>query len=417
MDLYASNDVQTEYIDPVSFVPNSRCAFNLLGDKLAYLSNLRLIDLGLTSTGGATYSRGLGTLACIKNIRLMDARQELGALRNPAQYLFFKNSQRTNATNKSNDSYLKRNNLGLEISAITGTLQHIYTPGEATADPATTNLGYLDLREVFPILNVIPALPTSMFPNLRVEIEFESTPARQVTASVVDDITIIRPVLCADYTSNADMVGQAMDTVMKNGLSWMEVETDNFLLPAVNTVGYDNAQETRVGGNFQSMAFRGKLLERLLVCKQFVNLAKEQNGNAVEGYGGVASSQALLAQNTQYRLNGRNVFSGAGVTRPNEALGVLSDEWGTTSGFQGSNLYKWTNLDEVVTFINFGGQQSWDAVRIGARVAELQVQISRITNQDTSIRNSTNAAMTINLYGEIRKALTASANGYDIIYA
>jgi len=157
-DLYTSNDVQTEFQDPTSFVPNQRCAFNLCGDKLAYLSNLRLVDLGCTSDGTHNYSRGLGSLALIKNIRLLDARTELGALRNPAQYLFFKNSNHTNADNKSNQSFMKRTNLGLEIDSLTNTLEHIYNAGQATTDPATTTAGYLDLREVFPIFNALTSV-------------------------------------------------------------------------------------------------------------------------------------------------------------------------------------------------------------------------------------------------------------------
>ena len=108
---------------------------------------------------------------------------------------------------------------------------------------------------------------------------------------------------------------------------------------------------------------------------------------------------------------------GSGITRPNEALGLVSDEWGVTSGFLGSNLYKWSNLNEVVKFINFGGQQAYQAVRLGARVAELQISLSRITNQDTSKRDTTNAAQTINLYAEVRKVLVANADGYNISYA
>ena len=119
----------------------------------------------------------------------------------------------------------------------------------------------------------------------------------------------------------------------------------------------------------------------------------------------------------QYRLNGKAVLPGSGITRPNEALGVLSDEWGVTTGFLGSNLYKWANVGDVVRFANFGGQQAWQAIRLGARVAELQITLSRITNRDTAARDTTNAAMNINLFAEVRKSLVANANGYNIQYA
>ena len=61
-DLYTSNDIMTEFIDPTSFVPNSRCAFELAGDKLAYLSNMRLVDLGCISDGVHTTAEVLELL-------------------------------------------------------------------------------------------------------------------------------------------------------------------------------------------------------------------------------------------------------------------------------------------------------------------------------------------------------------------
>ena len=46
-DTYFDGSVRTQYLDPVSYVPNGRCAFDLDGDKLAYLSNMRILGLGV----------------------------------------------------------------------------------------------------------------------------------------------------------------------------------------------------------------------------------------------------------------------------------------------------------------------------------------------------------------------------------
>jgi len=108
---------------------------------------------------------------------------------------------------------------------------------------------------------------------------------------------------------------------------------------------------------------------------------------------------------------------GTGITRPNEALGVLSDEYGVTSGHLGSNLYKWALQGEVSRFINFGGQQAFQAVRLGARVNDLQITLGRQNNRDTEPAVQTNSACNINLYAEVRKVLVANASGYNIRYA
>ena len=415
-DLYSSGQIRTSYVDPVSFVPNGRCAFELDADKVAYLSNMRLLNLGcVTDATPGEYSRGLGSLACIKNIRLMDARTELGALRNPAQYLFWKNVNRTNSENKSNDSYLKRNGIGQEIQVTSNKVHRVYASNVVTNDPDTTNLGYLDLREVFPILNEVAVLPVAVFSNLRIEIEFEANVNRQILTDTARPVTIQRPVLALDHTDDPETVKQALAAIAQ-GVSWREIENDNFTMAAVAIGANPNVRQAV---QFQSMAFRGKYLERMLLCKQLQTLADEQTGTTVLGYGGVASSQAVLEQHTQYRLNGKNILPGFnGTTRPNEALGLLSDEWGVSSMLPGGNLYQWSNIG----LLNAGGsdnsgQTAWDAIRVGARVSELQVQLSRLNNQDTSTtKTPTNSALTINLYAEVQKQLTVMGNDYIVGY-
>ncbi len=417
-DKYFDGSVETQYLDPVSYVPNGRCAFELDGDKMAYLSNMRLLDLGLVAGAQTNYSKGLGALALIKNIRLMDARTELSALRNPAQYLFFKNANRSNSINKSNDSFLKRNALGLEIQASDNKLAHVYASGPADTAEDTTNKAYLDLREVFPILNVLQVLPTQIFRNLRIEIEFDANPLNQILVDNSVAITTLRPVLAVDHINNDVLVKKEIDELMKSGVVWDEIVHDNWTIPAVDTSGFANDKTVTQNASNHSLAYKGKYVERLLVCKQLQNKALALNTNAVLGFGGIASSYAVLNQTTQYRVNGKNIIPGFnGVNRPNERLGILSDEWGSVNGFTGSNLYKWSNRAASLADPNEAGQMSWDCVRLGQRVADLQVQIQRTNQRDSDALCPTNEALNINAYGEVKKAMALMASGYNIVFA
>lgn len=419
-DIYASGSIRSQYLDPVSFVPNSRAAFNLDSDKVAYLSNMRLLDLGCTASSAEGYSRGLGCLALIKNIRLMDARTELGALRNPAQYLFFKNSNRTNSDNKSSDKYLKRNNLGQTVNSVDGKIASVQGNGGGadTAASGNTRLGYLDLREIFPMLNQVSILPTSVFKNLRIEIEFESKLARQVLTDTTKTFDIARPVLVCDFTDNMELVSQSSEMLMQRGIMWNEIENDNF---TISDGGQQENVEVRQEVQFQSLAYKGKFIERMLICKQLVDVSDEvAAGGAVNGYGGVASSQAWLQQNTQVRMNGRNVLPGFnGATGDNERLAMVADEWGVTTMVPGSNYYQWTQMAALNTDPLYAGQQSWDCIRLGARVSELQVQLSRINNNDAAAsgKTPTNDPCVINLYAEARKILTMNKDmTYTVVY-
>ena len=420
-DVYFDSSIQTEYLDPVSFVPGLRCRFELDGTKMAYLSNMRLLDIGVVSGSLHTYNRGLGALALIKNIRLLDGRTELSALRNPAQYLFFKNANRTNAINDSNDGYLKRHQLGFQVKEIDNKIATIFNRGQADTTDANTAKAYLDLREVFPILNTLRVLPTELFQNLQIEIEFNPK-ERDVLADTSSGIAPVRPILAVDTISNEVMVRQEINAIAKNGVVWDEIEWDSFVIPAVDTSGFGAAITATQSVANQSLGFKGKYVERLLLCKQLQDITKGSTGTIQNGFGGVASSQSLLNQTTQYRLNGKNVLPGFnGISGQNERLGVLSDEWGSVNSYPGSNLYAWSKgLENVENGDKLNGQMSWDCVRLGARVADLVVNISRTNNLDASAQAATNDGIVCNLYGEVRKAMALGASAgasYRIVYA
>ena len=118
-------------------------------------------------------------------------------------------------------------------------------------------------------------------------------------------------------------------------------------------------------------------------------------------------------------MNGKNILPGFnGTTGANEALGLLSDEWGVSSMLPGGNLYQWSNIGLVTEGASDNsGQTAWDCIRVGARVSELQVQVSRLNNQDTSTtKTPTNSALTINLFAEVQKQLTVMGNDYIVGY-
>lgn len=418
-----NGNLETLYLDPVAFVPNGRARFELDASKMAYMPNMRLLNIGCVASAKHDYVPGLGALTLIKNIRLLDQGQVLSTLRNVGPYLFFKNCNRSNSTNKSSDAYLKRNSLGYEVKATDNKLDHIYSSGSADVGQVGqangTDVAYLDLREVFPILNEMPVLPTSVFPNLVIEIEFDANINNQLLSDTAATIEILRPILCVDATGNQALVKAAEQALASQPVLWNEIENDVFIVPAQdNSAEADNAFTLVQSTNNQSLGFKGKYIERLLLTKQVTDKAAFLTGaNAVDGFGQKASSVALLNQQLQYKLNGKNVMPGFnGVVGPNEALAIVCDEYGTIGTFPGANLYKWSN--GAASFSNFGrlGQQSFDCVRIGARIADLQIGLTRTTNKDTAKDGYTNLQLAVNLYGEVKKVWTMSNGRYRIAY-
>lgn len=436
MSSYNNGDLHTEYIDPQIYVPNGRASFDLDASKLAYLPNMRLLNVGVTSNAASAYNRLVGSMSVIKNIRLLDGRTELSALRNPVPYLGFKAQQRTNADNKSSASWLKNSTTGLEINSINGQVSHIYSnavtdTGQPSAATSPTNVGYLDLREVFPILNALPCLPSAVFSNLRIEVEFQTGLSDMITRSTTKVNTSVRPILAVDVVESPELVAALTRGLKDQGARWQEVEHDRF-----NILANGAAAGVKQVTSQQSMGFIGKRVERLLMVKTLTNgSATAPNGAVVSdiqmGYGN-AGSVAFQAQETQVRLNGKNVFPGfGGITRPNERLGLVSDEYGACSAYPGSVFYSWSNIDDLVTMGDadpqdkgkaFSGQLSYDCVRIGAVVADLQIQISREADGDagsaTTAPRVTNLPVNVNLYAEVDKSLVMGRdNSYRITYS
>ena len=413
---YSNGVTETEYIDAVAFVPNQRCRFELGGDRLAYSSNMRILNLGCSSDVATQYGRGLGAMGFIKNIRLLDSRTELSATRAVAPWMFFKNCNHTNSENKSQKSWARRNQLGVEINEDRNKLEHIYVPGGAgTADGAGA---ILDLRRVFPILGSggLNMLPTSIFQNLVIEIEFEANPNSQILVNTNRTVSVLRPVLAVDFIDNPNIVAPVTADLQANGVRWLEVEHDNFAIPVETKPA--GAGDTRVATAVNSsLAFIGKSVERLLITKQIVDKTQELNGTVVLGFGAGASSQALLKQTLQVRLNGKNIFSGFdGVVGDNARLGLMSDTWGELSLIPGSNMYKWNKTNDIAHEGHEGGQQDFFGCLLGAKVADLQFNIKRTINSDTADRNATNSALTVNIYAEVHKALTLDGSSYKVAY-
>ncbi len=429
---YNQGTITTDYHDPTIFVENNRCRFELDGSKEGYLPNMRLLNLGVKQANGVTgqYNRLLGALSLIKNIRLMDGRTELSALRQPREYMGFQSQLRTNSDNKSSACWEKRNALGLEIFASNEKLKKVYQVPDTTDSATTTATGYLDLREVFPILNALPVLPTAVFENLAVEIEFFSNPTDQINTNTTRQPFSVRPILAVDSVEDPRLLMPLVKALKERGGRWNEIESDRFTMPGrvAEVAGFRQTVKA------QSMGYIGKRVERLLLVKSLQDKAETVNTNEQMGYGNLGSA-ALLHQQTQVRLNGKNVIPGFnGITKPNERLAIVSDEYGPCSAYPGSVQYKWSNGDELVDWNAVGGnaqylsgkaftgQLSYDCVRLGARVADLAISVSREFDADpgsaTTAPASTNLPLTVHMYAEVDKAIAVSPdNTYRIVYA
>ena len=454
MAFYSSGQVKTRYIDPKSFMDGSRAVFELKANTSAYLPNMRLLDIGVFGQNEGVYNRLIGAHAIIKDITLYDGSTVLTQIQEYGLYRGFQNQNIDNVKSQSVEQFKSCNNVGLQKLNSSGLLYDEIRKENTGTTRANTKGAYVELREVLPMLNSVTHLPTAIFRNLRLEVNFNIEVLEQVLMDVTDTITgqmllqvllllmyslmhhlvfqilgidleqvlmdvtdtitgQMLPILAVDVLDDKAVVAK-MNEGLGNSIVWLETEVDRVSYPA----GVNNAtrEETK---SFKLDGFKGKSLERLLMVKELADINKYKNGNDVLGYGRY-QSVALFNEKVQYRVNGRNILSGAGATGAMERLALVVDNYGECFGYPGSAQ---VDIDSglIVGLTAANGREkignfSYNAIYVGEKVQDLQITHSRTNLSDNAARQASNVALNIVYYGEVRKALIIGNKGYRISY-
>ena len=419
MSYYSDENVKTKYLDPRVYVPNSRAVFDLDLSESAYMPNLKLGFVGLTSSAAASYARGVGAASIIRSARLVDGKTVLSQLNEAQFYRAFQNQNKKNAHAEVRSSNMDLSSNGRTINGLTNVVARIAVEGLANVNEignqtTPTNLATLDLRDYFPILNSIPMLPTGVFPNLSVEIEFNSRLDNQVVTIVTAGTVLntVRPILIADALINEETVGKMMARMPKS-LVWHEVEHDQFIIPqaAAGLTGNDGGIQ-RV--DIQLNGFNNKVLDELLMVKEIGNPLLETATNDVIG-NGKWSSQACCEQQIQYRINGRNLLPGEGIVGDNSRMAYLVDTYGDCAGYPGSNAYQYNAAGITQIGAGGSGQQDYIGVYVGKYINNLQINYARTNLTQTAGKRATNALLIGHMYGRIRKQWNLLDNGMYVI--
>ena len=410
MSYYSDSTIKTQYLDPRIYVENSRATFELDSNEAAYLPDMRLTFLGVKGTNLTNYNNLVGAMACVRSFTLYDGKQILSALNRQQFYRGFLNQNKVNSVNEKVASYLDCNQLGFTINGTSRKVEKETASQVINTTNATTDTAWLDMREIFPILGQMTHLPTAVFKNLRVVIEYEM--GSQVSNVNTNTLTTLRPVLAVNVMTNPAVV-DALNRKML-AVSWLEVEHDQFNIPSApsNVENVEQSLAIKLNG------FNAKRLERMLIVKEIANSALEENGGATLGFGQF-SSQAVFKQKFQLRVNGRNMFPRAsGITGENEMLAHVCESYGDCNAYPGSNQYGMDISTIVAGGRNVLGQLSYIGIYVGERIADLQIDISRtglIDTGGTGGKKATTDELRCHVYGESRKQLTMGPNNTYVI--
>jgi len=410
MSFYKSS-VKTNLIDPVLNVNNRRAEFRF-GEDQVLLSNMRIANIGITADPSLDYNYGAGAYSVIKSIHLYDGNQVLDQMFHFDKYSAWKNYLRDNSNNKSLNHFLNGSGMGYSIQGVdTSTNSSLIDsdnngPNTYTNDATTTFNSWLDLKACLPFLQNSLILPTAIFKNLRVVIEFNS--------AVGSAQNTTRPLLIAD---------EMEDTTTKNslvsqykGLNFVGVEHDSLVIDPVFSSG-DTADKVQ---NVSQMlkGFDNKILNRFFVVKESAGADLSSRGSLL----GLLGSQLCFREKGNVRVNGRTLLVGDGLDTPAKSLASVSDIYGTANAFRNALKTPLDSNGQPVIGVNLQeiqGQQDYRCFRVAERVEQMEYQFSRQGIWDTDLATSNgktiNCQMVLHFFGEVPKVLSVNSNGTYLI--
>ena len=411
-------------IDPSFDKSNFRVEFKLPTDTVL-LSNLRVVNVGISSNQTDSYSPTLGTYGAIKAIYLYDGAQLLDSVRDFNTYSSFKNLNKTNDANISQNRWLNYVGLGFVQSG-----DQSYTDPDLDAndytlkaqEPVADNLtksGWLSLNQCLPFLRASLILPTTLYRQLRVVIEYKS--AEDLKNAVRDrrDGTLTTDTGTALLCDEVDDGAVKAEMVKRyEGVVYHPYEFDRVNLPAVTTANTDDstklvAQQT----NNLIHGFNNKKVKRLLLVHKPTDNSTWVNGNVNNGYGN-NGSQALFRNSSQLRINGVNKFAGSGVSGQNKRLAMTTDAWGDINLFAGQNMTQTQKFNNYVagaaTLQKTQGAVSYLGCFVEENINTLQVFVDRTGVHGN---DALNQAIDLNIMAEVEKAVILTNDGqYRVIY-
>ena len=403
VDAIHHSDLQTEF----RFKPDT-----------VYLSNARLANVGATSASAAKYNPLVGNAAIIQSIHLYDGNQMLDQILEFPQWAGFSSFNNRNQKNVDSQKVLSCTGLGYNYSnldrpatggatfeAIHAKIEQHFTPKQANTDAntaAATAKGWLSLKSILPFLDNSLYLPTSIYKNLRLVIQYNSK--QNVVVGQV--ATPLEPFLIVDEI--VDDQKQNQITKSYKGVQFQAIEHDRVYLQNItpNTV---STETFTIGG------FDNKRVGRLLVVNSATDSAQILIDTATVGCG----SQSVYQQKIQLRINGQNRFWSSGIGRPMERLAKLTDTWGTMNAFPGSSDVGILNKTKVVAndILQYVSRFDYFGCSVGDEVLELQLDYSR-TGTNAGGNLASNQALQLNLFAEVLKSVTVGGGGkYTIAYA
>jgi hypothetical protein len=412
---FYTNNVVTEIYNSVFDQSKYRSEFRLTPDKL-YLSNMRILNLGLTATevGEKRYNLVNGAGSVIKNIYLYDGSVILDKIINYGDFSAFQEYNHTNQYNSDIGKVLHRAGLGFvyekepnpedgEANPITIKETFPNCPTTPRATQEVTAMGFLNLREVFPLLkgaSGMQFLHTGLFKNLRVVIEYNVAGSYVGTGEGVIIGTTL-PILVADCVEDPKVASKWLSEFKAQ--SWISNEVESVVVPASITAGTQEVKYRLTGA-------LGKTVNYMLVQKKGTT-----DLSALYGSHG---SESQIDEAVQVVCNGSNILPEQGVTTPSQRLAMLHDTFSTLNTHTcAASLPMFDAQEYVEEYGDRVGRLDYFGCIVNKKVQALDLLYSRLISTNVAVEARYRQALTLNVfYGIVKTIIKDGKGGYNVMY-
>jgi len=430
-----SFNLKRTFVQPIFDKDNFRSEFRLSSAGEVLLPSLTLLNHGsISNAGNSKYLAPMGIMGLVKKISLFDGNVKLDDLVEFSRVCAFKKFNRPNSSALNIDHYADGNAVGFVVEGnraakgtsadIQGGVQVLRQEDTGYRADSASKQGIVNLAEYLSFLRSAPSLPTSVFKNLRVVIDYESNPLNFCRDSSVTGKTI-QPLMAVDVVKD-DSIAKSLISQFR-GVVWKAIEHDQVLLDAVSEPA------TRITENKKTETktfhgFNNKRVGRMFMAKQPLTASTFKGAGTVVLPYGDKTSISPMGEEVQFRVNGSNKLARNGMTGKNEMLGMLVDTYGDFVCPAGCNQAGVFNLgaaqvdantrynrDVIHSYDDFKGMQGYIGLDLGGeKINELKVDYTRVGAKDSAMNNQ---SFNMHLFGEVQKSLAVSGDSYVVAYA
>ena len=411
MSVYNSSQ-RTQVLDPIIDIANNRVEWKLNPNSV-YSTQMRVLNLGAIASKQSGYNKLSGVLSLIKNIYLYDGTSStLDQVLDANKWLSFKSMNKGHNHSESLNRNLIGNFLGDSLRTDLKVGSHGFK--RADVDRASTGKGILNVAECLPLLKAMKYIPTTIFKDVRLVIEFESS-AMAVIGNSLDTVSSIsNPLLVVDEILDQGLISQLTSDF--RGVGWKAIERDQQNVVVDPSIKADEPKtQTPV---LHLRGFDNKYLHRIVMLTTPQKGLDKTDGTVLGG--GSLQSVALIKEEYQFVVNGRNKLTGNGITKSSEKLDKLVQTWGEMSISAGGNTTGLYNADDFSKdFLDVDGRQSYVGLSLESFIENLYVNMkfdAQFNQEDKdSGLDRFNSNVNVVVFGECRKSIVMGKDGSYLI--